>query len=1337
MTNTTHNKTKTSHKSSFSGLKLSLFFLIFLLVITALPIGYDYSSSTRIADIDPVDDLNARGGKITIRYNQPVSQVNYLAGDESLRIESELSEDGLLEIHTLTAPTRFKQNYTLKKRMDIKRTVFLGLFPLPRRLNITTAAELVSMVHLVPHEDTRPLPAQLNNRIGIQFKGEAIGRYHKNVNIPPEEMDCVKITPDIKGYYQWESDSLLVFNFSEDPPAFETRYEFEVFSDKLLNPEYQEWRGEKSKAITTAGNEVYVTDFSLNGEVDWQTALRIEFSGTMASARDVLKNKSAELIPIEITPKVNGTWVWQDARTLEFQPDTASGWPAGKMVHVQIHPEINREPDRKWRAPQKEYSFTALAPEQSIRNYTLRGDKVALDDGLTVHFSRNMADTSALYKRFPNDNAESPAPFLFSPHVPGDFFWSAPDKLKFRPKDLWPELTRISVNLNPAFNPDPRYTWTGTNTFHFNTLENLIIPEFYFTPEQRIPAETFFADKASYRRNQEIPPESRLWILFDKEPERFPEGKPNSAGAVIIEPAIQGGFTWLSDSLLEFVPDDNWREHTSYTIRLSNKLLSDPRQHFPKDKAEFMFTAGKNQVFVSSMDESTLKPETALKQRPEQALTLDFSKNMNILLHAGESYPIAEVPVEKLPVFIEPPLDAVIYWQNRRQLILQPESYWQPETLYTVTLNFALLPQAEAKFTRGDRFFVRTDKNYVTVTKFSPQGETTLNTVIDVEFDRNIKPAEIKPGEEENIGLFTIQPPLAGTWVWLANNKLQFKPDEALPASSGYTAGFYPEKIEDKQFAWADTGKQVYQFYTVPLHVKQAKTRFEAAKDNFLKQRFLLDIELSAAVSKQMLRKHFSIWHKSYDDKGKLLRIPLSYTLQTGETDAAESVSAFSVESDWLDRPSQTRQIHYRIAAGLSPVQGNLNLPEDYQNFFLQESPRYIQIKKITDSSKKGISKVTLTLNAFIKPEDLRQYLQIHGVSERSALKYELNNLSSRYTDEFKYEITAAFVPGAEYLFRLEQGMLAADGAFTAKAIEKKFQQPDLDSEIAFALPGKILSRHDIAKLPVSITNSNIFSLRIEKIYANNVHYFLNNFNVSDDISTTAERIHEEEYKLTGDFVENKKINVDIDLSDLFEDNTHGLFVIRIGRYSYNDSRYFLATDIGLIARQFDKHLVIWASSLHTQDVLAGVEVKAVDRWNQIIDRSYTYSNGFARLRMNKDAVPMHVTATRGDDFSFIRIKKYEEYKGYPKDDEYHEGHAEQMDGVSSKENRMRTFIYSERQVYRPGETVHLVAVTRGREGILPERSAVVLNLYNPIGNSVVTRKSILYKAGIYIYDFK
>jgi hypothetical protein len=157
--------------------------------------------------------------------------------------------------------------------------------------------------------------------------------------------------------------------------------------------------------------------------------------------------------------------------------------------------------------------------------------------------------------------------------------------------------------------------------------------------------------------------------------------------------------------------------------------------------------------------------------------------------------------------------------------------------------------------------------------------------------------------------------------------------------------------------------------------------------------------------------------------------------------------------------------------------------------------------------------------------------------------------------------------------------------------------------------------------------------------------------------------------------------------------------------------RNFFASDIGLVAKlEENGALHVVTTDIGTARPLAGLRVRAYNYQNQLLGETTSDGNGFAVLSP-KDR-PFYVSAEGGGDIGYLRLA----------------GEAalplSHFDvGGETVQKGIKGLLYGERGVWRPGDTIHLTFALFDREKILPPGHPVVLDLYSPQEQLVLTAR--------------
>ena len=161
-------------------------------------------------------------------------------------------------------------------------------------------------------------------------------------------------------------------------------------------------------------------------------------------------------------------------------------------------------------------------------------------------------------------------------------------------------------------------------------------------------------------------------------------------------------------------------------------------------------------------------------------------------------------------------------------------------------------------------------------------------------------------------------------------------------------------------------------------------------------------------------------------------------------------------------------------------------------------------------------------------------------------------------------------------------------------------------------------------------------------------------------------------------------------------------------RSYYNKDRWatrnILASNIGLTAKRGnDNSLHIAVSDLLSTEPMSGVELQVMDYQQTIISKTSSGSDGFATIALTRK--PWLLIAKKGNE------------KGYLKLDDGSSLPLSRFD-VSGEEvkNGIKGFLFGERGVWRPGDTLYLNFIVEDKEGKLPKEHPVEFSLYTPSG---------------------
>jgi uncharacterized protein YfaS (alpha-2-macroglobulin family) len=174
--------------------------------------------------------------------------------------------------------------------------------------------------------------------------------------------------------------------------------------------------------------------------------------------------------------------------------------------------------------------------------------------------------------------------------------------------------------------------------------------------------------------------------------------------------------------------------------------------------------------------------------------------------------------------------------------------------------------------------------------------------------------------------------------------------------------------------------------------------------------------------------------------------------------------------------------------------------------------------------------------------------------------------------------------------------------------------------------------------------------------------------------------------------------------------------------YQQVATQWFIVSDLGLTAYTTPNGIDVTVHSLASAEPMAGTELRLVARDNELLAAQRTDAKGFAHFdagltRGEGGASPAAVIASVGGDYAFLSLKT-------PAFDLTDRGVAGR-----TAPGALDAFVYTERGVYRSGETVHVTSLLRDARGVAAAGVPLTLVVERPDG--VEYRRVIVADQGV------
>ena len=171
-------------------------------------------------------------------------------------------------------------------------------------------------------------------------------------------------------------------------------------------------------------------------------------------------------------------------------------------------------------------------------------------------------------------------------------------------------------------------------------------------------------------------------------------------------------------------------------------------------------------------------------------------------------------------------------------------------------------------------------------------------------------------------------------------------------------------------------------------------------------------------------------------------------------------------------------------------------------------------------------------------------------------------------------------------------------------------------------------------------------------------------------------------------------------------------------------SKMLMASDFGIIAKRRDNgEISVFVTNLINTEPISGVSVEIYDYQQQLLNSDETDGDGKVKIDINKP--PFVLVAKKGNQIGYLKLD---------------DGSALSLSNFDVTGNTvqkgLKGFIYGERGVWRPADTVHLSFILENLENKLPENHPVVMELHNPNGQLAFRKIRSEAVGNIYRFDF-
>lgn len=594
----------------------------------------------------------------------------------------------------------------------------------------------------------------------------------------------------------------------------------------------------------------------------------------------------------------------------------------------------------------------------------------------------------------------------------------------------------------------------------------------------------------------------------------------------------------------------------------------------------------------------------------------------------------------------------------------------------------------------------------ITETNFEEEVPTASNLVFTFNKDL-VTPDQLNRWDDTEYIQF--EPHINGRFKWTATNQLTFSPVSHFKPATTYTGRFTNPLIS------SEIKEQEITFHTpyVSLENAQGYWAFPTPQSNTPTAHITLNFNYKIDV--QDLTPLLSLTAKGetvdFNAVGEGKSREITLVLHSFEMNESAIPVNIAIATGLKVGDNQTT----------SPVTGKADVPSPYD----------FEVNEITafHDGEQGVINIVTSQTAV--SENLKSFVEI--VPE---VDFQVNN-----EDDKIQIISTAFDVDSKYEINLKEDLRGVLGGILKYEYTELISFGTIEPQIRFTnRKGVYLSRYGNKNIGVNIINVEKVNVKIYKVYENNILDYLSqgyrNWDYSGNSGSyyqdytpgrLGDMVFEEQYEVK-DLPKNGNFNLlDFDFRDKLP-QYDGLYLMEVRSdesYWLNARRVVSLTDIGLIAKEGQNSITVFANSLKTAEPLANVKLEFVARNNQLIGSATTDANGVATFKLPElpaDNFKLNlITAKHGYDFTYLPMNRTNI-----------ETSRFEVGGRQSNTAGFDAFIYGDRDIYRPGETLNVSAIIRDNEWNVPGEIPVILKIRTPSGKELHTIRKTLNKHGAF-----
>ena len=645
----------------------------------------------------------------------------------------------------------------------------------------------------------------------------------------------------------------------------------------------------------------------------------------------------------------------------------------------------------------------------------------------------------------------------------------------------------------------------------------------------------------------------------------------------------------------------------------------------------------------------------------------------------------------------KPSLDGSFTWEDDRTLIFTPDQPISAETVLTLTINTSaqavnhqpLQEAIELQFT------TTSDLRVVQVVPAEGTEEVDPESAIFTSFNQPVVPLG---GEAEAAPAFTLIPEVPGTGYWLNTSTYIFYPEPSMNGGTTYTlhlneelqstSGAEMSAAETMTYAFSTTHPQVLSVLPLPGE----RIGLEGP----------VEIRFNIRMNAESVEEHFSM---------------------VGPGGVTVS-GAFEWDEDWkmmsfIPDSLLTRDASYAIRLGAGaesygglPLGTIIDTVRQAEPAFSSDPYQAAEFQ----SYYANYGQYRLFFTTRLDRDTYKDFITI--TPDVSAVNLYLSN------DDKALSISGYFEPETRYAVTLAAGLMDIWGGTLGESITYNFATPPAQASMSI-ITGEtyynlVFIPAEASELALQATNINTLTLEISPISLDDLETLMHpdNYDYRQVYMPESVEVSTQNLNLTP----NKSQIITVPLTYQGKSLSPGVYFLGVSSpditddaYNRYQKLYLVVSENHLVMKVSPEQALVWATHLDDFSPLEGAEVAIYTTEGELLTRGSTDSDGLFTGEFNRLTDYYSgfyaVSGEPGDEnFTFSISGWTQRYALY-----------EQGISFDTLPAETDVYIYTDRSIYRPGDTIYFKAAVFNRDNGLPVESdleSVNVTVYGDPGMS-------------------